>query len=89
MPLGTLTPGKKDVMDIYRRLKSMVFGRGENGMQFNHESVRASAIIQKNAPESRALLLCGAGGSRTRVQTNPPIAFYMFIATLFVGVRQG
>lgn len=28
------------------------------------------------------LIICGAGGSRTRVQTHPPKAFYMFISAL-------
>ncbi len=32
---------------------------------------------------------CGAGGSRTRVQTYAQYAFYMFISALIVGNRPG
>ncbi len=36
----------------------------------------------------QGIFLCGAEGTRTPVQTSPPLAFYMLISLLFVGREQ-
>jgi len=45
-------------------------------------------IDLKNKSRFTINRLSGAGGSRTRVQTYSPKAFYMLISLLFVGIEQ-
>lgn len=44
-----------------------------------HYSSKKEFVLGLLKPKDESLLVCGAGGSRTLVQTRKPYAFYMLI----------
>lgn len=57
-----------------------------------HYSSKKEFVLGLLKPKDESLLVCGAGGSRTLVQTGNPKAFYMlirhFILLSVPGIRQ-
>lgn len=46
------------------------------------DRIEEGYLIHKKRDDFSIIPFSGAGGSRTRVQTHPPKAFYMFISAL-------